>query len=313
MLFRLSILSDPFPMAERPIFIPAKDEHRLVEEIFVPLHWHSGFASVQKEKNVRELHASALDFGLGPLLEVSSKSERIEGRHLSAFHLKVQSHDAGLIPLECAFQGSKVFEYGGPYRDIFFKEGRDAKRDLRIRESGALRGFEFDGYSFALEPKTFFYDWLYISSIYQHRVWLQKLNAYAGFTDIELNPYRSINCQARSIALFLTLMSRNLLDEAVQSPENFRRLLLRFDYRPELRDQSIKHPSLFVERSSRDGSFMLAASEEVDVFPTQAAAIKEAHSLAETKSALSKKNRNSSLRPTRSNLLENDVPERKYR
>jgi hypothetical protein len=302
-------------MAERPIFIPAKDEHRLVEEIFVPLHWHSGFASVQKEKNVRELHASALDFCLAPLLEVSSKSEKIEGRHLSAFHLKVQSQDAGLIPLECAFQGSKVFEYGGPYRDIFLKEGRDAKRDPRIRDSGKLRGFEFDGYSFALEPKTFFYDWLYINSIYQHRVWLQKLNAYAGFTDIELNPYRSINCQARSIALFLTLMNRNLLDEAVESPENFRRLLLHFDYRPELRAQSIKHPNLFVDRSPRDNvSFVLSDSEEViNVFPTQEAAIRGAHSLIETKSRFPRTNQGSRLRPDRSSSTKNDLSERRYR
>ncbi len=224
-------------MAERPIFIPANDAGHLVEEVFLPLHWHSGFAQVQKEKNVRELHHSAQAAGIGPVLEVSTKSERTAGRHLSAFHLKVQTEE-GSIPLECAFQGSKVFQHGGPFRDIFRKDVREAKRDLRLKNSGNLTGFEFEGICFSLEPKTFFYDWLYLNAIYEHRNWLERLHTYAGFTDIEFNPYRSINCQARSIALFITLQRRQLLDEAVSSPKVFRELLERFQYKPELRSEA---------------------------------------------------------------------------
>src|SRR5688572_17405993 len=58
--------------------------------------------------------------------------------------------------------------------------------------------FRFNGYSFPLEPKTVFYDWLYINAIYPHREWLQRPCKDAGFTDIEFNPSKSINCQARS-------------------------------------------------------------------------------------------------------------------
>ena len=78
-------------MAERPIFVPASDEPELVQEIYLRLKWHAGFAPVQKEKNVQELHAAAAAAGYTPLLEVSSKSAEKLGRHLSAFHLKVQS------------------------------------------------------------------------------------------------------------------------------------------------------------------------------------------------------------------------------
>lgn len=143
-----------------------------------------------------------------------------------------------MLPLECAFQGSKVFAFGGPYTDLYKKKVKDAKRDPRLKDSGRLVRFDFDGQSFPLEPKTFFYDWLYINAIYEHREWLAKLNGYAGFTDVEFNPRKSINCQARSIALFLSLMRRNLLDEVVRGPENFRTILLQFQYGPALGNSS---------------------------------------------------------------------------
>jgi hypothetical protein len=234
-------------MAERPIFVAATENSQLVKEIFFPIEWHSGFAPSQKEKNIEALHAAAGAAGYSPLLEISSKSKKTSGRHLSAFHLRVRSVGHGDIPLECAFQGSKVFEWGGPFTDLYDREPKDAKRDPRLNESGSLIKFEFDGFSFPLEPKTAFYDWLYINSIYPHREWCKKLHGYKGFTDIEFNPYRSINCQARSCALFLALMKRKLLDDATKSPEDFIRLISEYDYRPQLRIQRNTHPALFGE------------------------------------------------------------------
>lgn len=235
-------------MAERPIFVPAKTENHLVEEVFVTLQWHSGFAPIQKEKNIRELHASAKAAGFTPLLEVSTKSERTAGRHLSAFHLKVKTDELGPLPLESVFQGSKVFERGGPYIDLYLKDVREAKRDIRLRESGKLTAFKFQGYSFPLEPMTLFYDWLYIGAIYEHREWLSRLGSYAGFTDIEFNPQKSVNCQARSVALFMSLMKRQLLKEATESPESFLRLLLKHHYCPKLREDCHAQHSFFERR-----------------------------------------------------------------
>src|SRR6266436_2208030 len=172
-------------MAERPIFVPASTSTELVKEIFFQIKWHSGFAPTQKEKNIDALHAAAAAAGFSPLLEVSSKSKKKSGQHLSAFHLKVQSVRHGEISLECAFQGSKVWERGGPFTDLYNQDVREAKRDPRLRESGPLIGCPFDGLPFPLEPKTAFYDWLYANSIYPHREWCKKLYGYAGFTDIE--------------------------------------------------------------------------------------------------------------------------------
>src|SRR5262249_51179606 len=146
-------------MAERPIFVPAPESTELVREVFVEMKWHSGFAPIQKEKNVTELHSAAARAGLGPLLEISSKSKNQRGQHLSAFHMKVRMSNGREIPLECAFQGSKVFERGGPYTDLYWvEEPRVAKRDDRLRESGPLKSFQFEGFTWPLEPKTAFYD-----------------------------------------------------------------------------------------------------------------------------------------------------------
>jgi hypothetical protein len=211
-------------MAERPIFIPEKDAPGFVKEVSITIPWASGFAAVQKQKNIKALHAAAAEKGFSPMLEVSTKSDVVVGQHLSAFHLKVQSN-VGEIALECAFQGSKVFDRGGPYTDLYEKDARTAKRDQRLQESGHLIRFEFDGYIFPLQPATVFYDWLYLTAIYPHRQWLMdRLThkvSYAGFTDIEFNPGKSINCQARSCALFVVLMENDLLDSAIRSPESF--------------------------------------------------------------------------------------------
>jgi hypothetical protein len=222
-------------MAERPIFIPSPDSPELVKELPMLLVWNPGFAPVQKKKNIAALHAAAARSGYFPLLEVSTKSEEKVGQRLSAFNLKVHSDQLGTMPLEMAFQGSKVFERGGPYTDLYgVTDARDAKRDLRLKESGPLRSFKFESFLFPLEPKTVFYDWLYITALYAHREWLRcHIFHYTGFTDIEFNPERSINCQARSCALMVTLMKNDWLDEAVSSPDAFIRLLSRKQYRPD--------------------------------------------------------------------------------
>jgi hypothetical protein len=220
-------------MAERPVFIPAPDSPELVKELSMRLTWHPGFAPSQKKKNVVSLHESAARAGYAPLLEVSTKSEEKVGQRLSAFSLKVHTESGGKLPLESAFQGSKVFERGGPFTDLYEADAGDAKRDPRLKESGRLTGFKFENVCFPLEPKTVFYDWLYITALYEHREWLRRhIFHYAGFTDIEFNPERSINCQARSCALLVTLMKNGWLDEAVSSPRAFIELLSGREYRP---------------------------------------------------------------------------------
>jgi hypothetical protein len=137
--------------------------------------------------------------------------------------------------MECAFQGGKVFERGGPFTDLYVSaDVKDARRDPRLQNSGKLIEFKFEGISFPLEPKTVFYDWLYLNAIYPSWKQFSALQQYAAYTDIEFNPYRSINCQARSCALFVALVSKNLLDKAMEAPSAFIEIVSSYAYRPHL-------------------------------------------------------------------------------
>lgn len=209
-------------MAERPVFVPAPNVRPFVTSVAVSLRWHPGFSAVQKRKNVAELHSAAAKLGFSPLLEISTKSESELGRRLSAFSLRVDVGKESL-PLESVFQGSKVFAGGGPYTDLYWVDARSAKRDERLRTSGTIIGFRLMDIEFPSVPRTLFYDWLYISALYPHKDWLRSnVPSYAGFTDIEFNPERSVNCQARSFALMMALVANGSLDAAMESPRRFR-------------------------------------------------------------------------------------------
>ncbi len=208
-------------MAKRPIFIPDITGKQLYKEYEVEFKWNPGFAPIQKHKNIKALHEKAKLENLFPLLEVSTKSNELLGQRLSAFSLQISTEEYGDISVECAFQGSKVFESEVQFKDLYSKTSLEAKRDIRLRNSGKLIKFNFMGEEWPLEPKSAFYDWLYINALYPHKDFLKKLYQYKGFTDIEFNPNKSINCQARTCAIIVSLLKLNLYDEVMISKEKF--------------------------------------------------------------------------------------------
>jgi DNA-binding XRE family transcriptional regulator len=125
------------------------------------------------------------------------------------------------ISVESAYQGSKVFEQGGPYQDLYDKKSLEAKKDNRIRNSGDLVAFDLKGRKWPIEPKNAFYDWLYLRSLNQYKGKIEKLLNYDGFTDIEFNPDKSFNCQARAVAMAVALHQAGCLEEAIRSKESF--------------------------------------------------------------------------------------------
>ncbi|MCX7255779.1 MAG: hypothetical protein NTZ64_03355 [Polaromonas sp.] len=207
-------------MANRPVFVALGQPSHLVDQILVDFSWNPGFAPVQKKKNVLALHEAAKKQRLSPLLEVSTKSEEKLGQRLSAFNLKITTA-LGEISVESAYQGSKVFSNGGPYTDIYEMDSWSAKKDERLKNSGPLTGFNFFGQKWPLIPKTAFYDWLYLSALEPHQEFLKRLFNYQGFTDIEFNPEKSINCQARTCALLVSLIKLDALNAALRSQSDF--------------------------------------------------------------------------------------------
>lgn len=214
-------------MAERPIFIPATEGTALVRTKFVEFKWFPGMAASQKQKSIDSLHEAARALPtVEKVLEVSSKSRDDLGVALSAFNLTFTTVKYNrTLSVECAYQSSKLFELGGPYTDILDMTPREAKKDGRLRSSGRLTGFRFFGTDWGLEPQTAFYDWLYINALKKQINLTEQLLGYSAFTDIEFNPDRSVNCQAYSVALYMSLRKRRLLDEATSSKEAFLRVV----------------------------------------------------------------------------------------
>lgn len=233
-------------MAQRPIFLPSAEGPFLVQTRFVEFKWFPGLSVSQKQKSIDALHAAAGELaGVEQVLEVSSKSFRPLGMALSAFNLSFTTRrHARTMSVECAFQGSKVFEEGGPYNDLFDLPSREAKKDERLRRSGRLLGFNFFGMHWPLEPQTAFYDWLYLNALNSQPDLVEQLLNYHAFTDIEFNPERSINCQAYAVALFVALQRRSLLASALASREAFLALLARTQVSNAREDASLQ-PGLF--------------------------------------------------------------------
>jgi hypothetical protein len=144
------------------------------------------------------------------------------GTELSAFNLLYPegSLTSGR-PVECVFQSSKVFQNGGPFQDLLSAEPGDAKRDERLRTSGRLIAFDLEGQRWPSEPLTAFYDWIYIKALNAHPMNADAVMEYDAFTDIAFNPAKSFNCQARAVALYVSLRRRDELDEALGSQETF--------------------------------------------------------------------------------------------
>jgi len=220
-------------MASRPVFIPVVEQG--VPQVItksVEFEWFPGLAVSQKQKSIKSLHKA---FGEKRCLEVSTKSEQNLGCQLSAFNLSIKTNSGKKIPLESAFQSAKVFAGGGPFTDIQNLSAKEAKREPRLTESGELIAFEFNNKRFPLIPRTYFYDWLYINTLFQYPDLVGQVKSYDAFTDIEFNPKKSVNCQAYSCALLVALLRAGKLESALKSKESFLTIV---DYGPEGGEQT---------------------------------------------------------------------------
>ena len=210
-------------MAQRPVFIPKYIGSSFVAVEYIDFEWHPGMTLGQKQKSVVSLHTSAHQaLGVKNILEISTKSSNPIGSALSAFNLMMNVPDLKRPTcVECVYQGSKVFEMGGPFIDIFQMTALEAKKDSRLSTSGHLVGFSFSSIDWVLQPQTAFYNWIYINALRQQFNLFSEIENFDCFTDIEFNPKKSINCQAYAVALFLSLHRRGMLSDAISSPRAF--------------------------------------------------------------------------------------------
>lgn len=220
-------------MALRPIFIPVFSGTSLVDTIMTEFEWVPGLSRSQKIKNVKNLHeefSKKNDFPLEKILEVSSKSINPMGNDLSAFNLYIFNESLKRnISVESAYQGSKVFENGGPFIDIYKKTSVDSKKDDRLKKSGNIIKFIYEKTEWDIFPENAFYNYLYISALVCNESYYSSLKDYLAFTDIEFNPNKSINCQAYAVALYLSLKNRGILREAMKDKDSFLKITGEYD------------------------------------------------------------------------------------
>lgn len=212
-------------MAIRPVFVVSLDDRYCIREN-VKFEFFSGFSDKQKKRSICSLHEEYLKDNKGKkILEISSKSEDELGVKLSAFNLMIKTKNGKEFSVESVFQASKVFESGGPYKDLLGVSSRKAKTDERLKNSGRVIAFQIDGKEFETEPKTYFYNWLYINTLNLHDELTKQLVEYDAFTDIVFNPQKSINCQAEAAAIYVSLVKQGLLEEALKSKNRFKEIV----------------------------------------------------------------------------------------
>ena len=213
-------------MANRPIFIPCpvKPYHSVLT---VEFEWNSGLSKSQKRKNVTAIHDVFMSMHPEKkVLEISSKSMQDGGCELSAFNLMKFVPSIGKsVPVESVYHAGKVFKNGGPYTDLLQVSSRESKKDERLQSSGLIIGFRFEDMEFPTQPQSLFYDYLYMNALLENEKLAEVLLQYDGFTDIEFNPQKSIGCQARSAAMFVSLQRLGQLDKIC----NFNDFLELFD------------------------------------------------------------------------------------
>jgi len=188
-------------VAQRPAFFIRDGK---VRSKLYTFEWFPGFSLSQKRKSIDSLHRAIqqAEPDAKPL-EISTKGREAAGVKLSAFNLMLNHHT-----LENIFQSAKVFEGGGPYPDLLDVPPKEAKRDKRLKTSGPLKAFRYQNEDFPLIPQSVFYDYIYLAAV-KESLTAQEIHAAAGytyFTDIEFNPEKSINTQARTVPMIKLLL-----------------------------------------------------------------------------------------------------------
>ena len=217
-------------MANRFVYVPSDKAPYYKEEDTV-FQFFSGFSNANKLKCIKSLHGAYVAAHHGAhILEVSSKGEDDLGKRFSAFNLKLKGEEKERT-VEVLFQGSKVLacvlngEKLQP-KGVYDMTPREAKRKIKDYTDPdqpyyKLAEFSYFGKVFPLEPKNYFYNWLYIRALVSNPEEAEAVTEFDAFTNIEFNPKKAYNCQAAAVAAYVGLKRAGKLEEALKSPEDF--------------------------------------------------------------------------------------------
>jgi len=221
-------------MAVRIVYVPLTEGDALVAECPIEFRWVPGQAISRQRMSRQSLHEAAIAAGFPtPILDISTYSGAELGIALTAFNLPSKWG----VPVECVYESSKVFEHGGPFHDLRDSDPSKAKRDPRLRSSGALTGYELDGERWPPSPPNYFHAWLYLNALVAQPRLAEQLSAYGSFTDLGYAPkneYDEPTCSAEAAVLYAALRRRGMAERVLASRKALHALLrtpwcLRYD------------------------------------------------------------------------------------
>ena len=217
-------------MARRFVYLPTetKPYHMIY---YVDFKWEPGMSSSQRKLSRDNLHRQIKHSGVAAeILECSSISDNELGLSLSAFNLPYFAQPK--ISVESIYQGSKIYtdlktneEFNLTH--LYWKDSLTAKKHMQTLDYSAIKLKEFkvdlesDGHilDFPTQPKTAFYDYIYIKSAVAKltKEQLEELSSYQGFTDTQLRWYdgKVTACQAMSVAVLVGLIKVDKLDYSI--------------------------------------------------------------------------------------------------
>lgn len=189
-------------MAIRPIYISTNDINKPFIKKDITFDWVKGMSYSQKCKRRDSLHKAISNleiYDINKVLEISTKSDKEIGVNLSALNLNIDLKNGKRKTVEDIYQASKVLD-----------------------ENKKIIEFKFGSTIFEKDPYSMYYDYLYMVGIYCNQNYWKELNNYNIFTDIEFNPNKQRNTQARAAAIWNTLY-RNNMAEIVKNREEFKK------------------------------------------------------------------------------------------
>ena len=177
-------------MAIRPIYISTNIIENPFIEKDVSFEWVKGMSYTQKCKRRDSMYKAISNMNLyymDKVLEVSTKSNKELGVNLSALKLTIPLTSGREETVENIYQSSKVLD-----------------------ENNKIKEFKFHNTIFEKDPYSMYYDYLYMLGLYCHKEYHEELSNYGIFTDIEFNPKKQLNTQARAVAIWNTLYRNNM-------------------------------------------------------------------------------------------------------
>lgn len=164
---------------------------------------HSTKGNIDKKKAISAMHRKLekIDGKRVTHLDINIRNPNALAKKLAPYQISLRDYK-----VESIYQASKIFDHGGPYNDLEKVSVADALNDPRIKDSGNVVDFFYNG-EYWERNSEYFYDFLYVSAVRESisNEELKELLKYDYFTDLETK-YSAERNPARAVAIIKLML-----------------------------------------------------------------------------------------------------------